>query len=78
MAKKSDRTKDYANQLLESSTGNGRTVMSEKQAWFLARHAIDEGLGKAYIDELAGRGLTRQETSEVVGEIIGNDDEDEE
>ena len=73
---KSDRLKDYANQLLESSEGNGRTVMSEKQAWFLGRHAIDEGLGKTYIDELAGRKLTREQASKVVGEIIGDDDDD--
>lgn len=67
----SDTVKDYANRLLESSEGNGRTVMSERQAWAIARRAVDEQLGDDYINGLVDRHLSREETSKVVGEFIG-------
>jgi hypothetical protein len=62
---------EFANELLDSSNGNGRTVMTARQAWAIAGEVIDQELGRPKIDELRDRHLLREQASDVIKELKG-------
>jgi hypothetical protein len=67
----SEAAKGYAKRLLQSSKGDGLSVLTTGQAYFLAEHAEEMSDGDGYIDGLVARRLNRNDATGIIGAIKG-------